>query len=256
MAMNAIGLLKAPGVTDDVKRVAFALIGHHNRRTGRCDPSIERLMKLLGLSRSMVLKATGLLCSPDVALFTKESHGGFSHRASYTPQWERLAAIDASWRAAMSAPGGGDFDSAAGLATSTGVDLGAEPSKVHNRRRSRSTTVEVQGPQLWTQTLIDNPNNKPVSVGPGKTEPAEGTVDGHTKWGEGPAWEGAHRRVKAALQQVSDVDVRTRGYLLEADGWARSINAELSRRGSGLSVLLSEIGSAQMPLQADGGSNG
>ena len=49
------------GLSDATKRVAGAIIDHFNKRTGQCDPSIERLATLLSLGS----KVTKLLETKD-----------------------------------------------------------------------------------------------------------------------------------------------------------------------------------------------
>ena len=81
-------------------RVAGAILAHFNTKTGQCDPSGERLASMLGMDRRDVIRATAAVCGKD-GLFEKQSHGGKSHRASYSPRWDRFAAIVALWEARM-----------------------------------------------------------------------------------------------------------------------------------------------------------
>lgn len=99
IAHKAIGL--ASGFSGETRRVATAILDHFNHKTGRCDPSNERIAGLLGISMRMVRKATKELCETAKPLFVKRSHGGHSHCASYEPQWETFQAIVADWNSAM-----------------------------------------------------------------------------------------------------------------------------------------------------------
>ncbi len=42
----------APGLSDTARRVAGAIIDHFNRRTGQCDPNIDRLVRMLEVNRA------------------------------------------------------------------------------------------------------------------------------------------------------------------------------------------------------------
>lgn len=94
-AFKALAL--APNMSLLKRTVSGAILAHYNMRTGQCDPSGERLARLLGMDRRDLVKITAQLCHGDDALFDKNSHGGHSHRASYTPRWERFAAIVTDW---------------------------------------------------------------------------------------------------------------------------------------------------------------
>lgn len=72
------------GLTDATKRVAGAIIDHFNKKTGQCDPGIDRLSTMLGINRATVIRATETL--DELGLIQKASHGGKSHRASYRPK--------------------------------------------------------------------------------------------------------------------------------------------------------------------------
>ncbi|MGO7263759.1 hypothetical protein [Rhizobium leguminosarum] len=95
-AYKAIGLTP---VSSAAHRVGNALIDHFNRKTGQCDPGTERLAALLGIDTKTVKTATAQLC--DAGLFTKISHGGGGHRASYAPQWQTYTQIVRDWDAKM-----------------------------------------------------------------------------------------------------------------------------------------------------------
>lgn len=97
LAIKAINL--APGLVPSDRVVGVALIEHYNRRSGRCDPGMERLAGLLGLCTRTVLRATKRLVR--AGLFKKVSHGGYFNRNSYEPNWQRLAELEAAWRKKM-----------------------------------------------------------------------------------------------------------------------------------------------------------
>ena len=133
------------GVTEATKRVAGAIIDHFNKRTGQCDPSIERLATLLGIDRATVMRATDKL--HELGLIEKASHGGKAHRARYLPNWDRFRTIVEDWDTRMKT---GD------------APAKTEAPNVASVRRTRSQGCDVKGRSAATQTLRSNPSNKPV----------------------------------------------------------------------------------------------
>jgi hypothetical protein len=90
-----------PGLRQSDRRLAVALIEHFNRKTGRCDPGIDRLANLLGYCERTVIRATQ---KPEKAgLFRKVRHGGYSNRNKYEPNWSRFAELETAWRAKLKA---------------------------------------------------------------------------------------------------------------------------------------------------------
>lgn len=89
----------AQGLSGTTRQVGAAIVDHFNKKTGRCDPSLERIATLLGLSKTTVHEATAALDRE--ALIKKESHGGRHHSASYIPNWDKFRAIVADWNIRM-----------------------------------------------------------------------------------------------------------------------------------------------------------
>jgi DNA-binding transcriptional regulator YhcF (GntR family) len=91
---------KAINLSDDLSgtemRVAAAIIDHFNRKTGQCDPSLDSIAKLLGVSRRTVIRANGSLVQK--GYFDKTRHGGKFHRNSYLPIWSRFRAKETKWK--------------------------------------------------------------------------------------------------------------------------------------------------------------
>jgi DNA-binding MarR family transcriptional regulator len=91
---------KAINLSDDLSgtemRVAAAIIDHFNRKTGQCDPSLDSIAKLLGVSRRTVIRANGSLVQK--GYFDKTRHGGKFHRNSYLPIWSRFRAKETRWK--------------------------------------------------------------------------------------------------------------------------------------------------------------
>jgi hypothetical protein len=97
LALKAIHL--APGLNANDRRVAAALLEHFNRRTGQCDPSLDRLAELLGISTRTVIRSNHKL--ERAGLFKRTRHGGHFNRNSYEPMWSRFREIEAVWNARL-----------------------------------------------------------------------------------------------------------------------------------------------------------
>jgi len=93
IAHKVLNLMPELSGTD--KRVAGALIDHFNRKTGQCDPSLNRIAKLLGICRRTVIRSMHHLEAS--GLFRKRRHGGNLHRNSYEPVWARFREREAAW---------------------------------------------------------------------------------------------------------------------------------------------------------------
>src|SRR5260370_30970774 len=95
IAHKAINL--AAELSNSEKRVAAAIIDHFNRRTGQCDPSLDCIAELIGMSRRTVIRATDRL--QKLGFVRRIRHGGKFHRNSYEPVWSRFHQVEAEWNA-------------------------------------------------------------------------------------------------------------------------------------------------------------
>ena len=247
-----IALNMIDGLSAGARRVGAALIGHFNRKTGRCDPSVERLAALLKVDRSTVLRATAELCSGKFGLFQKSSHGGKFNTASYQPCWEVFRSIVNDWEAEMK---------------------GDKPSEnVAELRRTRSQGCDVNGRKIATQTYSNNQFKKPIEAEPVETQGEKPVSSerieapqGLGKRNEQPrqrtmmlplrggkqlshtqaARSGAERRWYGALQGL---DGRLSMQIMQGlgerpDVYEAATEAELQRKGAGLSYALDALGS-------------
>ena len=99
IAHKAISL--ASELSNSEKRVAAAIIDHFNRRTGQCDPSLDCIAELIGMSRRTVIRATDRL--QKLGFVRRIRHGGHYHRNSYEPVWSRFLQVEADWKSRRSA---------------------------------------------------------------------------------------------------------------------------------------------------------
>ena len=99
MAYKAINL--ATELSNSEKRVAGAIIDHFNRRTDQCDPSLDCIAELIGMSRRTVIRAVDRL--QRLGFIRRIRHGGHYHRNQYEPVWSRFLQVEAEWKARRSA---------------------------------------------------------------------------------------------------------------------------------------------------------
>jgi hypothetical protein len=97
IALKAINL--TPGLRNNDRAVAAALLDHFNRKTGQCDPGIQRLAGLLGVSERTIFRSLTRIEAD--RLFRRVRHGGHLNRNSYEPNWARCREIEAVWSARM-----------------------------------------------------------------------------------------------------------------------------------------------------------
>jgi len=95
LAFKAISL--ASGLKESDRRVGSALLDHFNRETGQCDPSLETIAYLLGISRRTCIRCINSLVK--VGFFRRIRHGGNFHRNLYQPAWKRFSEVNAAWMA-------------------------------------------------------------------------------------------------------------------------------------------------------------
>jgi predicted transcriptional regulator len=94
LGFKAIGLLG--GLTDSDRRVGFVLLDHFNRTTTQCDPSLETVATLLGISRRSVIRSVNKLAKH--RLVRRIRHGGGFHRNFYEPAWSTFKEFEVLWR--------------------------------------------------------------------------------------------------------------------------------------------------------------
>jgi DNA-binding transcriptional regulator YhcF (GntR family) len=95
LAHKAINL--ATELSNSEKRVAGAIVDHFNRKTGQCDPSLNRIAELIGMSPRTVIRAANRLHK--LGFIRRVRHGGHFHRNSYEPVWLRFLQAEADWNA-------------------------------------------------------------------------------------------------------------------------------------------------------------
>jgi hypothetical protein len=123
------------------KRVCSAVIDSYNRATTQCDPSLNRIARLLAISRRTVIRAFHKI--ERQRFIVKIRHGGHSHRNSYSPNWALFRDLEANWR---------DRKNASRLKSSTTKLSPCQAQGCH-----------LGGGQDDTQTSLIKQSNKPAA---------------------------------------------------------------------------------------------
>jgi hypothetical protein len=208
-----------PELTGTDKRVAAALIEHFNRKTGQCDPGLDRIARLVGVSRRTVMRSVS--CLVGAGVFHVVQHGGRSQRNSYEPVWLRFRELDALWKARF-------------RAKSTAAD-GPKTSPENGQ------TCHVPRDEPGTQTFLTNQSKETRSDAPNsaKEQPSERT-DGK---GQPIKEEHSHqpRPVRSGSTKGSQVSIAAH------TSAERRWNDELLRRYSATPSIYAEIIDATTP---------
>jgi predicted transcriptional regulator len=237
----------ASELSNSQKRVAAAILDHFNRRTAQCDPSLDCIAELIGMSRRTVIRATDRL--QKLGFIRRVRHGGHFHRNSYEPVWSRFNQVEADWKSRRS----------------------ARRARIHAPKvspcpgQSRHIGGDTVGPQTFTSNLLKEtsdertlsqkleacsaPSDKrslAIEGNPPPDIPNQGST--YRPFGNTPSSTAAHdaaeRRWNRELinqyrdqpsiysQIVDAIDAKLIGLVTEA---------ELRHRGSGLNCLMGEL---------------
>jgi predicted transcriptional regulator len=244
MAHKAINL--ATELSNAEKRVVGTLIEHYNRRTGQCDPSLDCIAELIGMSRRTVIRAIARV--QKLGFVRRVRHGGKFHRNHYEPIWSRFVQVEAEWNGRRSLR-------RARFVTPKASPCPSQPchdagdmadTQTSSRILLKETLVERALSAKAEPTLL--PIGKSGSANEGAPRKISSNVPnvGRTEIASSAtaARDAAERRWNTELfsrygdkpglfgQIVDAVDMRLSGAVTDA---------ELGRRGSGLSYLMNEL---------------
>ncbi len=237
-----------PGLSACARRVAGAIIDHFNKRTGQCDPSVERLARMLGIHEQTVKKATCELC--EAGLINKVMHGGKMHRSKFEPQWARFQEIVADWDAAMK----------------SGSPLGQGSKTATLEIIEGSETAIFESSETATQTLRSNQSKEPVersaAENSGQKPQAGGAARGQKEvWKKGSsprtqgellmsilggkeaskteaAEGGAARRIDRAMRKLGNVVYEDYAERTPPEISQAAIDAEKTRKNNGAPLII------------------
>lgn len=211
IALKAIGLV--PSLKNNDRAVASALLDHYNRRTGQCDPSLNRVAALIGVCPRTVMRSIGRIEA--AGLFRRLRHGGHLNRNSYEPNWTRFRTVVQEWENRM-----------------TGASRARAATELS---RSGCQPCQLGGDNPVTQTFRTNLSKETLRSLPRKEQ---GRSLGS------PARTAAERRWSTALHQAFGSMPLTYGQIIEAiDDSMReaAIDAEMRRHGAGLEYIAKQL---------------
>ena len=222
LAIKVISLVSDLRPSD--RRVATLIIEHYRRRDDRCDPGIERLSSLLGLSRRTVFRSLKRLEA--AGLIKRIRHGGYSHRNRYVPNWARLAELSTAWNERLHL-----------AAKSRAANL--SPSERHSSPGERDSTVtQTYKANLHNQTYRDSRGSKDKQAA---TSFRQGNVPVSSR---DAAVAAAERCWTDALQRHFGSMPITYGEIIEAidpQMQAAATQAEMKRRGAGFYYIVRQL---------------
>lgn len=266
----------AAGLSEATRRVAGAIIDHFNRKTGQCDPSINRLAELLTMSRESVLRATRQL--HEDGWIERIAHGGHSHRTAYLPNWEKFNALVATWDDRMRGGDGGDTP-----CRYTGTPADTPAGKVSGLTPSQCQDRHLDSVRSDTQTNLSNQSNKPIEPERRRARDTQQPVSSTDQTKNGlrngmvrQALPPPKTRPPVASRSASfsmiaeerakarwDADLRALGWQAYGDAIEHiteplataATQAEVRGRGGGMRVLLDHLGTAMLHTAPNGRSN-
>jgi hypothetical protein len=245
IAHKAISL--ASELSNSEKRVAAAIIDHFNRRTGQCDPSLDCIAELIGMSRRTAIRATGRL--QKLGFIRRIRHGGHYHRNSYQPVWSRFLQVEADWKSRRSARRA-KFDA---------------PKVSSYSSQSRHLGGDTADPQTFTSNLLKETSDEDALLQKSDARSASndkrGSAIGANLRPNSPNQQRAYRPLGSRTSSTAARDAAERRWNSELMSYFRdqpsiysriveaidvklmnaATEAELNHRGSGLSRLMDEL---------------
>lgn len=221
LALMAAKVLLYAGISSGAKAVGGALLDHVNWTTGRCDPSIGRLAKLTGLSRSAIQAGRQQLVAAN--LVSVQLHGGRSRTCQHDFNWDEIRRLDE-------------------------IRLTAFKPK-----RQRPRIASANGPETGAQTRSINPNIEPEAstVSRARFDDRKRGTQFVSRVGPRPtlnrrdaAFASAEKRLQQDLHNRFADDVKAYGAIVEAittELHEQATRAEMRSPRSGLPHLLEQL---------------
>jgi predicted transcriptional regulator len=242
MAHKAINLAKE--LSNSEKQVVGALIDHYNHRTGQCDPSLDSLAELINVSRRTVIRAIARLQKS--GFVHRVRHGGKFHRNQYEPIWSRFVQAEAEWKgkrstwsARFGSPKASPCPSQSCHNAGDTADTQTSSNNLSNVTLPQQTSL---APVLPVRFLKENGSPKKDGY---RDLPIDGPYLNRSAAASSAtaARNSAERRWNTELQSRY-VGTDLFGQIVDAVDMRLSVSvtdAELSRRGSGLTYLMNEL---------------
>jgi hypothetical protein len=239
-AIKAICLSDKLNGTD--KRVAVTIIDHHNRKTGRCDPSRKTIAELLGIDPRTVSRSIKKVVKH--GFLDKVRHGGNNHCNSYQPRWKFYRWLEENWKQRRRHHANRFVRQRMSSSEGQGCHMsGGKPASQTCSTKPIPSTNKPTPSQLTEsgcQSRLGNGNVRSTST---HNNAHRSTVLGPTSSTEA-ARDSAERRWNIELLDLFGQDPVLFGAVADAiDLRLKSMatEAELKRPGSGMECLLREL---------------
>lgn len=148
------------GLNENDRRVGATLLEHFNRKTGRCDPSLGRIARLLEIDIRTVIRSVRHLEEAD--LLRKHRHGSNLNRNQYEPNWLKLSELEVEWNARFKG-----FSAASGQSLSKRQDChldGDSPvTQTYPIKNLPNETCSVSHPSRSNGTAILSNSARPTT---------------------------------------------------------------------------------------------
>lgn len=220
----------------------MTIIGHHNRKTGRCDPSRKTIAELLGVDPRTVSRSIKKVVKH--GFLDKIRHGGNNHCNSYQPRWKFYRVLEENWKQRRRHHANRFVRQRMSLSERPDCHLsgGKSASQTCSTKPVQSTNKPAlsQSAEDSRQSRLGNGNVRSSST---HNNALRATVLGSTSSGEA-ARDSAERRWNIGLLDLFGQDPALYGAVADAiDLPLKSMvtDAELKRPGSGLECLLREL---------------
>jgi Helix-turn-helix domain len=233
-----------PELTGTDKRVAAAIIEHFNRKTGQCDPGLDRIARLIGVSRRTAIRSVSRVVGAGV--FHVVRHGGRSQRNSYEPVWLRFRELDALWRARFR----GESPSAGGSKTSpensqichvprdepdTQTFLTNQSKETRSEAPSSAEEQPSERLDRKGQPIKEEHSHEPRAVRSGSTNGSQVSLAAHTA---------AERLWNRELLQRYSATPNVYAAIIDAitpELQREATEAEMHKRGAGIALILEQL---------------
>jgi predicted transcriptional regulator len=221
LAIKVLSL--APGLNANDTRVGAALIEHFNRKTTQCDPSLDRIASLLGISTRTVIRSINRLVA--AKLFRKIRHGGNLNRNRYEPVWERFDEIEKLWSLRFR-----NKPSAAGVSPSERqdchLDHDSPVTQTYENNNLRKETCVKESADQGSKGFRRQPKDA-LSVMLGSRSADVASTEAERRWNTDLLRE--YRRYAITYAEILDA--------MNVDVIAAATKAEMRHRGAGIRYI-------------------
>ena len=222
-------LILVGGLNENDRRVGATLLEHFNRKTGRCDPSLGRIARLLEIDIRTVIRSVRHL--EDAGLLRKHRHGGNLNRNQYEPIWLKLSELEAAWNARfteISPPSG----QSPAQGQSCHLDSDSPVTQTYSNKNLPNETCSVSHPSRSNRSVSPSNPARPTSSPPTIQSSVAMRSAAERRWNDQLL-----RRFGSQPMTYGEIVKGIDGAMQEA-----ATDAELARPGAGLTYIVEALG--------------